>query len=86
MEGRYVHIVADLSHLSSPYAMSICSLGVMGSTYIRDDDPLPNVLELEHGTKQEIRIGHIYDSNSGIVAPIPYQYNLRQGSNPLSFV
>ena len=37
MAGRYLHIVADLSHLSgSSYSMTICSVGVMGTQYLRD--------------------------------------------------
>ena len=33
--GQYVHIVADLSHLSPPYTMSLCSVGIMGTSYTR---------------------------------------------------
>ena len=36
-KGQYVHIVADLSHLSPPYTMSICSIGVMGASYARNE-------------------------------------------------
>ena len=28
MEGQFLYIVADLSHLSSPYEMSLCSIGI----------------------------------------------------------
>ena len=32
-EGRYLHIVADLSHLSTEtrYRMSLCSVGILGT-------------------------------------------------------
>ena len=38
MAGRYMHIVADLNYLSSEssYTMTICSLGIMGTQYVRD--------------------------------------------------
>ena len=35
--GRFVHIVADLSHLTGPYTMSLCSVGIMGAKYVRDE-------------------------------------------------
>ena len=32
LEGRYMHIVADLSHLAgSSYSMELCSVGIMGT-------------------------------------------------------
>ena len=37
MEGQYMTLVFDLSHLrGESYEMSICSLGVMGAEYVRD--------------------------------------------------
>ena len=45
LEGQYLHIVADLSHLTGSYTMSLCSLGIMGASYIRDE-PLPATLHL----------------------------------------
>ena len=35
LEGQYVTIEADLTGLSAPYEMSICSLGIMGVEYTR---------------------------------------------------
>ena len=40
LEGSYLHIVSDMSHLqadSSNYIASICSLGVMGTKYEREN-------------------------------------------------
>ena len=32
LEGRYMHIVADLSHLAGTgYDMELCSVGIMGT-------------------------------------------------------
>ena len=45
LEGRYMHIVADLSHLSS-YTMSLCSLGIMGTEYVRNETP-PTEITIE---------------------------------------
>ena len=37
MEGRYLHVVADYSHESqTEYSISICSVGVFGTKYIRN--------------------------------------------------
>ena len=37
MEGQYMTLVFDLSHLrGESYEMSICNLGVMGAEYVRD--------------------------------------------------
>ena len=30
-QGRYLHIVADLSHLVGFYRMNLCSVGIMGT-------------------------------------------------------
>ena len=38
LEGRYMHIVADLTHYSGsmdPYLMTLCQLGIMGTKYVR---------------------------------------------------
>ena len=36
MEGQYTHIVADLQHLDgTEYEQSICSVGIMGTEYVR---------------------------------------------------
>ena len=37
LEGRYIHIVADLNHLvETGYNMELCSVGIMGTKYVRD--------------------------------------------------
>ena len=48
LEGQYVHIVSDLSHLMPPYKMSLCSVGVMGASLVRDE-PLPASIEILQG-------------------------------------
>ena len=48
LEGQYVHIVADLSHLSGSYTMSLCSVGIMGASLVRDE-PLPASIEIFQG-------------------------------------
>ena len=45
MEGQYVHIVSDLTHLVGSYEMTICSLGIMGSEYYREGQ-LPELIEV----------------------------------------
>ena len=37
MEGRYLHFVADYSHIATQDAIvTICQLGIMGTKYKRD--------------------------------------------------
>ena len=51
LEGQYVHIVADLSHLTPTYGsykMSLCSVGIMGASLVRDE-PLPASIEIFQG-------------------------------------
>ena len=46
LEGRYMHIVADLNHLAGQgYTMTLCSIGIMGTQYVRDQT-LPETLEI----------------------------------------
>ena len=47
LEGRFIHIVADLSHLEGQgYSMELCTVGVMGTKYVRDQT-LPETLEVK---------------------------------------
>ena len=51
LEGQYVHIVADLSHLMpvyGSYTMSLCSVGIMGASFVRDE-PMPTSIEIIQG-------------------------------------
>jgi len=44
LEGRYLHIVGDLNHLSGgSYEQTICTLGVFGTQYVRDDPLLSSI-------------------------------------------
>ena len=48
LEGRYVHVVADLTGLAQThinYQMSLCSYGIMGTKYVRDE-PVASVIEI----------------------------------------
>lgn len=53
LSGQYVHLVADLKHLTPPYTMSICSLGVMGASYKRTES-VPELIELTQGESYEL--------------------------------
>lgn len=46
LEGRYMHIVADLKHLEGlSYNMELCSVGIMGTQYVRDEI-IPDTIEI----------------------------------------
>lgn len=64
LEGRYMHIVADLNHLTHHdyYTMTICSLGIMGTKYVRDGDALPSTMELHQGQTISLQVPHIYSA------------------------
>lgn len=64
--------------------MSICSLGIMGTKYVRDGSPLPSSIELMQGEVSTLQVAHIYSEHTiGNTLAI----NLRQSANsPLQFV
>ena len=87
LEGAYLHFVADLSHLMpSPgsFTTSICTVGVFGTRYVRDGDPLPSSIEVAQGEESRLIVPHIY---SEFTIGTTLAINLRQvASNNLSFV
>ena len=49
LSGRYVTMTADMSEeIGNGYRFSICSLGVFGTPYVRDE-PLPATIEIFYG-------------------------------------
>ena len=63
--------------------MSLCSFGIFGTSYIRDE-PLPDTLELVRGQSMTLRVLHIYSEYD---IGTTHEINLRQpASSPLSFV
>ena len=60
LEGLFVTLVADLSHLSGQnYEMSICSLGLMGTEYVRSTE-VPQLIKLKKLEHQVITIENIH--------------------------
>ena len=49
MQGRYTHIVANLAHMTPPYTMSLCNIGIMGARYGRVGFSLPTDIEIQSG-------------------------------------
>ena len=74
LEGQYLSIVSDLNHLTSPYQMSLCSVGVMGTSYIRDE-PLPEKLVIVQGETKLLDVPHIF---SEYPIGTTHRINLRQ--------
>ena len=48
MEGQYTHIVADFNDLEGAYEQNICSIGIMGTEYIRES-PIETQISLLQG-------------------------------------
>ena len=60
LEGQYLHIVSDMSHFEGQaYETSICSLGVIGTRYVRDGNPLPAEITLVVGESWRFSLLHI---------------------------
>ena len=63
LEGQYLHIVSDMSHYEDQnYETSICSLGVIGTRYVRDGEPLPASITSEltdEGESWLFKLNHI---------------------------
>ena len=84
LEGRYMHIIADFSHLSGEdYSMELCSLGIMGSQYVRDQT-LPSTLEISKEDLTYLTVANIY---SAMPIGNELNINLRQSEgSELAFV
>ena len=60
LEGQYTFIVMDLTNLSDDtYEMSLCTVGIMGTRYVRDG---PENLEITivRGDQGQIEIQRVY--------------------------
>ena len=61
LEGRYVHVVANLTELAKTntnYQMSLCNYGIMGTKYVRDE-PVVGFVEIQEGETSVLTIPHI---------------------------
>ena len=73
------HLVTD-----GDFETSICTVGVFGTRYVRDGDPLPSTIEVAQGEVFSLSVPHIY---SEFTIGTALAINLRQAaSNPHSFV
>ena len=65
LEGQFVTILADLSALANEdwYTMSICSLGVMGTEYVRDKKP-PTTIQLNYMEAYTLSVENIYSKET----------------------
>ena len=59
LEGRYIHIVANLTHLSGPYEMTICTFAVFGTQYVRNTT-VPTSVEIAAGDTKILEVEPIY--------------------------
>ena len=58
LEGRYTHIVADLSHLTDPFTISLCSVGIMGTQYTRSIS-LASTIQVNAGETLNFSVEHV---------------------------
>ena len=86
LEGRYLHMVADMSQqiasAENSDTVTVCSVGVFGTKYIRNGEPLPDTIEIIQGQSKTISVQRI-TSSFEIATELAIQ--LRQ-STDLSFV
>ena len=63
MQGRYLHLVADMSQHVSTAAdsdeVSVCSVGIFGTKYVRNGEPLPEVVEVTKGQTLTVSVEKI---------------------------
>jgi len=59
LEGRYIHIIANLTHLAPPYEMTICTFAVFGTQYVRNTT-VPASLEITAGDTKTLEVEPIY--------------------------
>ena len=80
LEGQYLSIISDLNDVMAEYGqyeMSMCSVGIMGTSYVRDES-LPEKIELTHGDTMIIDVPHIYGEYT---IGTEHSINLRQSSS-----
>ena len=86
LEGRYLHMVADMSQqiasAENSDTVTVCSVGVFGTKYIRNGEPLPDTIGVIQGQSKTISVQRI-TSSFEIATELAIQ--LRQ-STDLSFV
>ena len=58
LEGRYTHIVADFSRITSSYQVSLCSIGVMGTKYDRSSTVVTSHI-IKRGDALTFNVEHI---------------------------
>ena len=59
LEGRYMHMVADHSTVSAATGsdeVSVCSVGVYGTQYVRDGEAVPSSIEIDKGKSTTLSI------------------------------
>ena len=79
LEGAYIHIVSDMSQYGRfYYDTSICSLGVIGTRYVRTGKSLPSEITLEVGKSWSFSLEHIH---SEIAIGTQLQIAVRAASN-----
>ena len=79
LEGQYLSIISDLNDVMAEYGqyeMSLCSVGIMGTSYVRDE-PLLEEIELTQGDTMIIDVPHIYGEYT---IGTEQSINLRQSS------
>ena len=63
LKGKYMHIVADMRAYTASAVISdtvsVCSLGIFGTKYVRDDS-VPTSISIIQGQKKTIRVSKIY--------------------------
>ena len=64
MQGRFVHFVADQSQQAAAAndsdTVSVCSVGIFGTKYVRDGPNLPEVIEIAADSSESIILADIY--------------------------
>ena len=85
LEGEYVHIVANLRHLVGDYEMNVCSLGVIGTRYVRDGEALASEIVVLRGESLSLSVPHIY-SEIKIGARIAIDVRAKPESNLIKIV
>ena len=77
-----MHMVADHNYIATESIpgdeISICSVGVYGTQYVRDGESVPSSIEVDKGQSTTVSIKHIY---SKLTITNALSINLRQSSS-----
>ena len=86
LQGRYMTVVGDLSHLTGAYEMSLCNVAIMGTKY-ELSTPNASILSVKAGTTATHTMNKIsVNTDFSISNTLAIRHRQKSGASTLSWV